>query len=217
MKLITKIAAAALMAVSLLASADDAPRHEAVLDTGKGGLHIVVSVPNFAQGPYDFAKNPGPKNNKFDSGAYSEVMYNAPVSDSAVVVYQVNALSRFVNRKDADPVTPEALAKGLLKDSGFTMDRAVKIDSPQVGIEGASVVTYKVSGFGVFNGKEDRFAKDAMIVTAVALPGQNQGYAISARLTEKDIAKFDADQAKYDKGATRAHNDLYKNSIVKKN
>ena len=135
MKLVAKLFATVAVALSFAVhAANPAPRREAVLDTGKGGMHLVVSVPSFGQGPYDFAKNPGPKNNKFPAGAYSEVMFNAPVGETGVVVYQVNAVNRFKSNKGDQALTPDVLAADMLKQNGFTLDRATKIDSPDVGM-----------------------------------------------------------------------------------
>ena len=213
MKTITKLFAIAAMAISFGANAaDQAPRKEAVLDTGKGGLHLVVSVPNFAQGPYDFAKNKGPIVNAFGGLVYGEVMFNAPVGETGVVVYQANIGRRTKVSKGDQPLTAEHLAREMIKQAGFE-GRAVKIDSPQVGIAGATVVTYKMSGFAMFE-KEDRSKKHAEIVTAVSFANETQGYALMVGVAEKDVAAFDADPEKIEKMARGGFKDMMKNTSV---
>ena len=216
MKTLTKFFAIAAMVISFGAiSADTAPRKEAVLDTGKGGLHLVVSVPSFGQGPYDFAKNKGPIVNTFDGVIYGEVMFNAPVGETGVVVYQASVIRRTKVNKGDQPVTAEHVAREMIKQAGFG-GRAVKIDSPQVSIEGATVVTYKMSGFAKFE-KEDRSKKHVGIVTAVSFANETQGYALMAGVAEKDVAAFDAEPARFEHRAVKAFSDLYQNLDVIRN
>mgnify|MGYP001341676089 CR=1 FL=1 len=63
MKSIAKILAVVAMLTSLNALAADPPpppRKEAVMDTGENGMRLMVSVPDFVDGPYDFSRNKGP-------------------------------------------------------------------------------------------------------------------------------------------------------------
>ena len=208
--LMIRFAVAASLVLGLSANAaDTAHRKEAVLDTGKGGLHLVVSVPSFGQGPYDFAKNKGPIVNTFDGVIYGEVMFNAPIGETGVVVYQASVIRRTKVNKGDQPVTAEHVAREMIKQAGFE-GRAVKIDSPQVSIEGATVVTYKMSGFAKFD-VERRTDKDAAIVTAVSFANDTQGYTLMARIAENDVAAFDADPAKFENRSVNAFKDLFKN------
>ena len=60
MNFVAKLFAIVAVALSFAAhAAEPAPRHEVALDTGKGGLHLVFSTPNFTEGPIDFAGNKG--------------------------------------------------------------------------------------------------------------------------------------------------------------
>lgn len=216
MKFITKIAAISLLAVSLVASAQGGPRKQAVLDTGQGGFRLVVSAPNFAKGPYDMGKIYGPKK-KFDGFGYGEVMYNTPLSETGVVINVVHTLSRLNGYQSGQRITPNVLAEEVLIGNGFKMERATMIDSPQFPIEGVSVVTYKVSGFSIFGDTVDKTRKIAMIVTAVALQSQTQGFAIGTLVAEKNVPNFDTDPAKYEKLARDAYEDLLKFLTVSQN
>lgn len=190
----------------------DGPRKEAVLDTGKGGVKIIMSVPGWADGPYDFAKNHGPRKATTGSYTYGEAMFNAPVGESGVVVYQSMVMSATVRKPGDQPITAEHLAKEMLKANGFTTARAVKIDSPDTGLDGATVVAYKASGYSVFDGIERKKEKVALVVMSVALPDQKRGFAIMATVGEKDVAKFDTDPAKYEKAAMKFFAEIFKNS-----
>lgn len=216
MKFVTIIVAITLLAVSSIASAQGGPRKEAVLDTGQDGFRLVVSAPNFAKGPYNLGKIYGPKK-KFDGFGYGEVMYNTPLSETGVVINVVHTLSRLNGNTSGQRITPNLLAEEALIGNGFNMERVTMIESPQFPIGGVSVVTYKASGFSVFGDTVDMTRKSVMIVTAVVLQNQTQGFAIGTLVAEKNVPNFDADPAKYEKLARDAYEDLLKFLTVSQN
>lgn len=217
MKRFAKLFAVAALAVGLTAAHAEDARKTSVLDTGKGGVKVIMSVPGWADGPYDFAKNPGPRKATTGTFTYGEAMFNAPVGDSGVVVYQSMLMSATARKPGDQPITAEHLATEMLKANGFTTVRAAKVDAPDAGIDGATVVAYKASGFSVFDGIERKKEKVALVVMAASLPDQKRGFAIMATVAEKDVAKFDADPAKFEKGAMKAFADVFKNSDWKVN
>ena len=209
--LMIRFAVAASLVFGLSANAaDTAPRKEAVLDTGKGGLRLVVSVPSFGQGPYDFSKNDGIGKSVDKDWNHQEVMFNAPVGETGVVVYQAS-LDKISATKKGWKATAETAAKDMLERTGFAMDRAVKIDSPQVSIPDATVVTYKATGYPIFNNVPAKERKLAIIVTAVSFSNDTQSYTLMAKIAESDIAAFDADSAKFENRSINAFKDLFKN------
>ncbi|GAB1395152.1 hypothetical protein MASR1M60_33160 [Rhodocyclaceae bacterium] len=212
MKAVAKLVVILGLMAGFTAHAADGARREAVLDTGKGGVKLVMSVPGWADGPYDFGKNPGAKVKSVANLIHGEALFNAGVTDSSVVVYQAVVGRRTSAKQGDQPITAEHLANEMLKTNGFTTARAVKIDSPDAGINGATVVAYKASGYSIWDGKEDRRDKAVMIVMAVSPQNQTQGFAIASRVVEKDVGKFDADPAKYEKAAMKAFTDIFKNS-----
>ena len=216
MKVVTNLFAIVAVALSCsVNAADPAPRHEAVLDTGKGGLHLVVSVPDFAQGPYDFAKNKGPKITTYNSYTYGELMFNAPIGDSSVVVYQATVMrDPSAGKGNVKEITADHIAQQMLFSKGFSLERAVKIDSPQVSIAGATIVTYKAMGQANFDGNPITTDKRAVFVTAVSFDNNRQGYALLAALVEKNVANFDANPEKIEKMARGGFKDMMKNSTV---
>ena len=212
MNLIAKLIAIAAVALSCAAQAA-APRKEVVLDTGKGGIKLTVSVPEFADGPYDFGKNPNPKvKNVTKNFMYGEVMYNAAVGESGVAIYQANLARTIVLNKGEQPITAEHLAKEMIKQAGFE-GRAVKIDCPPAPIEGATIVCYKMTGDAIFEGKaKDR--KYAAVVAAVSFDNDRQGYTLTGTVVERDVTKFNSDTAQFEKLARKGLGDIWKNHQI---
>ena len=220
MKVVAKLFAIAAITLSCAANAaDSAPHKEAVLDTGKGGLHLVVSVPDFADGPYDFAHNKGPKIGTINrSYTYGEVMFNAGVEETGVVVY-LAAIYRdpLAGKNGVQPITAESIAQGMIKKHGFE-GRGVKINSPSAPIEGAEIVSYKMSGYPKFDGVDEAATKkESITLTAISFDNNTQGYTLVAKMVEKVVNKFDADPGKYEKRSNNALGYLFRNSTVTNN
>lgn len=213
MKIIVKLIGCLVLfsAVSISAFAEDA-RKEALIDPGKGCPKLLVSVPSFAQGPYDFAKNKGPVVSRGERLSGGEVMYNAPLSETSVVIYQANVTCRHKYIKGDQPVTAEGLASHMLEEEGFKLARAVKIDCPKVPVEGGSIACYKASGHAVFDGKEKISNKEATVVVGVSFANNTQGYALMTSVIEKNIAAFDKEPESYEKQASRGLGGMYRNS-----
>jgi hypothetical protein len=215
MKFVGKLLAVVAIATSLVAlAADPPPRKEAVLETGKGGLRLKLSVPDFADGPYDFAKNRGPLVNSQESLnlAAGEVMFDVRVGESTMVDYQATVARRFTVQSSEDRLTAEILAQGQIKRAGFA-GRAVKIDCPSSSLEGASMACYRMSGESIIDGTA-RPGKVARIVFAISVGNDKQGYTLMSAISESDLAKFDANPAKYESIASKALGDIWRNHQV---
>ena len=210
-----------LVAVALVAGLNNAfaqGRKEATIDLGKGAFRLTLSVPAYGglDGPFDTAKNPGPRvniNNKDGEGyAYGEVMYNAPIGESGVAVFEGRAKTNFA----ADPAYKGALAvslaKSIIKDEGFE-GRAKEIDCPPAPMEGGSIVCYKMTGDKVFEGKIHK-NKYASVLVAVSFGNDKHGYALMATVMERNAAKFNADPNRFEFGASKALNDLLVNHSI---
>lgn len=211
MNIVRKLVSVAAMAIVALSATASEP---AIVDTGKGGLRAVLSLPEMA-GPYDFAKNKGVSVSidPLLSGGAAAFLGGEGTFD---VVDKLMVFSRIKNQPGQQPITAEHLANEMLKTNGFTVDRAIKFDGPKVSIMGATVATYKASGNAVYE-QEKKTEKRFMIVQAVSFPGQTKGYAIMATIKEADVAAFDADPAKYESLAKRAFIPLFKGLTVSEN
>lgn len=194
-------------------------RKEATIDLGKGAFKLTVSVPKTVAGPYDTAKNPGPRvniNNKDGNGyAYGEVMFNGNLDESTVVVYEANAKTVFSGKPAYKGVAAESLAKSVIKDVGFE-GRATPIDCPPVQIEGSTALCYKMSGNSIFDGKASP-VKSASILMAVSFSNDKHAYTIMGTVFERNLSKFEADKTKYENFALDAVGELYQNLSIKKN
>lgn len=187
-------------------------RKEATIDLGKGAFKLTVSVPDFLDGPYDTAKNPGPRvniNNTDGKGyAYGELMYNSSYGETGVVVLEATATTNFAAKPAYKGALAESMAKTVIDDSGFG-GRAVKFDCPPVPIEGATALCYKMSGDKVFNGKT-RENKYAAVLVAVSFANDKHGYTLMGTIVERNVAKFNADPTETEKSANKSLSQLWK-------
>lgn len=209
-----KLVACAAVVISVNAIAADTGHKEAVLDTGKGGVNLVVSVPVSTAGPYDYGKNPGVGKAITDAWNHQEVMFNAKISDTGVVVFQAS-LDRINGAKTKKLMSAEEIARSEIELQGFE-NRAVKIDCPPPPVQGATIVCYKMSGDAIFEGRV-RPEKSATFLAAISFANNTQGYSLSGTVIEHDAAKFNADPAAYETKASKALGVLFRNHTVKLN
>lgn len=179
-----------------------------VLDTGKRGTRLTVSVPDFADGPYDFSKNPGV--GKADDGIWNHqtVMFNAALGESGVVVYMAT-LDRIDPAKTKKRLTTEYLAQARIDASGFS-GRATQINCPPAPIEGAKTACYKMSGDSIFDGKALP-EKAAQVLAVVSFANDTQGYTLMGTVVERNVAKFNADPATVETRASKSLSFIWKN------
>ena len=205
-KMIVGMLVGMVVAASVIAS-------EAVLDTGPGGIKVSFSISGMS-GPFDFARNKGPKVASSNGLIVGEVAFNAGSGVGGTLVYKGGVMRRTQVKPGDQPITPEHLAKVMLKQNGFTLDRAAIVpNGPKVNLEGMlPAVVYKAVGDSIFEGKSD--SKMAIYVMAVASVDQKQGYAIAAYVDETNKTAFDADPAKYDKEAKGGFVDMFKGHKV---
>lgn len=208
MKLFVKlfaIASAAILPFTALAS-------EAVLDTGPGGIKVSFSISNM-DGPFDFAKNKGPKIASSNGRTVGEVAWGANSGVGGTLIFMSGVMRRTQVKPGDQPITPEHLAKVMLEQNGFTLERATLIPAPKVDLEGMlPAVAYKASGTPIFEGPGK--GKTAIYVMAVASADRKQGYVLASYVDERNIEAFDADPAKYDKEARGGFVQLFRGHKV---
>jgi hypothetical protein len=211
-KLLTVIVAIVLSLTAL--AADPPPRKEAIMDTGEGGMRLKLSAPDFADGPYDFAKNKGPAVNSQPALnlVSGEAMFDLGVGESTTVLYQATVARRFNIDASADRLSAEVLAQGQIRRAGFD-GRAMKIDCPKSSLEGASLACYRMSGEAIVEGKAIP-GKSAYFLFAISFGKDKKGYTLMSGIAERNVAKFDADPAKYEKIASNTLGDLWRNHQV---
>ncbi|WP_162888695.1 hypothetical protein [Dechloromonas sp. HYN0024] len=215
MRLVGKILFLLAMAASLnVFAADPLPRKEAVMETGTGGLRLTISLPDYAEGPYDLSGKPGPlvrsqpDLNRVTGGA----MFSLAIGKTAMLSYQASVARRFTLQFEADRFSAELLAEELIKQAGFD-GRAVQLGCPPVSLMGANIVCYRMSGERLINGKAS-VEKYAHVLIAISFDHDKQGYTLMATIAEQDAVRFDADPARYEKIAINALGDLWKNHKI---
>lgn len=201
MKLFPKLFAVATATMISFAAFAEGGTKTAVLDTGSGGIKVSFSVSDNMEGPFDFARNKGPKVASSNGLTVGEVAWGARSDVGGSLIYMAGVMRRTQIRSGDQAITPEHLAKVMLEQNGFTLDRATVVpNGPKVNLEGMlPAITYKAIGDSIFEGPSK--SKKVVYVMAVASADQKQGYAIAAYVDERGKAAFDADTAKYDKAA----------------
>ncbi len=186
---------------------------EAVLDTGPGGIKVSFSVSDM-DGPFDFAKNKGPKVASSNGLTVGEVAFNARLDTGGTLVYKGGVMRRTQVKPGEQPITPEHLANVMLEQNGFTIARATLVpNGPKVNLEGMlPAITYKAIGDSIFEGPAK--SKKALYVMASTSADGKQGYAIAAFVDERNFAAFEADPTKYDKAAKSGFIELFKGHKV---
>lgn len=195
-------------------AADPLPRKEAVMDTGAGGVHLTISLPDYAEGPSDFSGNRGPlvRHQPALNRVLGEAMFKLAIGKSALLTYQATVARRFTLQSEAERFSAEVLAEGQIRQAGFE-GRAVKLGCPPVSLMRASIVCYRMTGEKLADGKAapERYAH-ALI--AISFDQDKQGYTLMATIAEQDVARFDADPARYEKIVINALGDLWGNHTV---
>lgn len=214
MKLFAKLFAVAALAVGLNVAHAEGGTKQAVLDTGKGGTRLTVTVPDFADGPFDFAKNNGVGKSADDVWNHQEAMFNAALGESGVVVYKAT-LDRIDPAKTKKRLTTDYLAQARIDAAGFS-GRASQINCPPVQIEGAKTACYKMSGDAIFDGKpmQEKFAE---VLAVVSFANDTQGYTLMGTVAERNVAKFNADPAAIETKAGKALSTVWKGLQFQRN
>lgn len=193
------VAAAAISVFSFGASAQTSQGDS--MDTGKGGFKISVSFTKPLDGPFDFAKNKGPKINTINGNTYGEMAFAGNRSNTSFAFYKYAVFRDDRANERNKPYTAEALAQERLEAAGFKgKGKAFKCPSPRT--EGSTMVCYMASGtpvFGVNKPKND--LRLALYVIAVSFKSNTTGYVISGEVFENDTSKFDLDPSDTEQGA----------------
>jgi hypothetical protein len=200
-----------MVACMSASAADNGQRKEAVLD-GKY-FRIVASAPDFAKPPTDLFNRPGVGIAKDDTGAAWEVNFDAPLAEErTAAIYKVRMTETTKQDKNFLPDDARGQAGFLLKTEGLDIRNAVAIEPPKVPFADATVVAYRAEGIAF---DDPKHGKRVSYVVGVSFPGNKVGYAMSGSIITP-VATFDANPAKFDKGARRAFNDLVANTRVER-
>lgn len=212
MKRKTNIAALVLITLAAAAQAQQA-RMETPMSTGPGGFTLTVSTPP-GDGPYDFAKNKGPKINTIAGNTYGEVLFGGNVSNSptGVLNYMVSVYRDDKAIERGKPYTAEKIALDIIKHEGF-VGRAAPFNCPANNIDAKNeMVCYRMAGTSVFDNKPMNELRSAVTVVAVSLKNNTMGYAFIGLAIEKNVQLFDKDPSQTIKNADGAAAGMFRNS-----
>lgn len=198
MKRITTFAAIGLMSLASAAYAQMAKK-EVVIDTGKGGIELKISVPDIAQGPKDFSGNDGVFKDDYthNGRSYSarKVGFVTQLGETGVMGHKVT-LSKVSSKNNSDEgFTTKNTADYLLGTEGFKVKDANLIDNKFYPLDNATTETYKICGQPVFEKPKNR--RECAIVVSAVTNDHLQSIGIMAFVVENDINSFDSNPSKY--------------------
>ena len=198
MKLTTKIAAVCLMAVASVSYAQVAKK-EVVLDTGKGGIELTVSVPSVVQGPMDFSGNDGvfkyDYTNKGVNYSVRKAMFGTHMGSTGTLQYFVTLSKVSSKNRNDEGFTPRNTAAYLLDTEGFKIKDAKKIDNLITPFNDGITETYEICGQPVTD--HPRSERECAVVVASVTKDYLQSIGMMASIVEKNVEAFNSNKDTY--------------------
>lgn len=213
MNRITAFAAIALMTFAATVHAQTA-RKVTTLETGKGGIEVKVSLPEFVTDPMDFSGNPGVA--KVDVSANGvhvkgqEARFTAPLGQTGWVDYRVSMV-KTDSKTDTGKVVE--LTTKFLKTVGQKFSDAKEIDTQYPILPTGDNHTYLICSQPVF--EQPKKERDCTIIEAAVTKDKKQSVVMMATIIENDVEAYNANPEKFLKRANKAFNDMMENSKVK--
>lgn len=214
MKVTTKIAAVTLMAVTSVCYAQQV-RKEVILETGKGGIELKLSVPDLPiSGPMDFSGNPGIS--KFDNNYKGrivtdrQVLFSTKLGNTGYAFYKARVSKASSKNIDDEGFTNKSVAESLLKSQGLKFSEAHVLEGKPDLISGNSNATYKICAKPVFEKTKNEF--DCSIVSTSVTKDRLQALGIMSLIIEEDVQAFNSNPEKYDRRVEKAFDDMMSNS-----
>lgn len=172
------------------------------LEAKKSGFKLIFNTPQGMNGPYDDAGN------KIDKPVYvslgpvegGEVVLKGAISKTATIFQHASFVTTLRPDLQISALDNDESANKLLRKYGFDVCRATKIGNINTP-SGATISTYKASGYSIFNGVEnDKDKKDrvSLIAAAIAFPERGNGYLFMTGVVENDIKAYEENKKKYD-------------------
>ena len=218
MNRITKIAAVALMAFAVTGQAQTAKK-EFTIDTGKGGIELKISVPEMAQGPYDFSGNDGifkyDFTNKGRNYSDRKVAFIAKLGETGSMGYKFTLSKASSKNADDEGFTNKTTANQLLETEGFKLADAKPIENRFIPLDNAITETVKVCGQPVTD--HPRQERECAIVVTSVTNDHLQSVGLMAVVKEKDVDAYNANPEKFSKRVDNAFNYMNESKAKFKN
>jgi len=214
MKRITKIFAVALMAFAATAQAQMA-RKVFILETGKGGVEVQVSLPEFVKGPFDFAGNPGIAKVDVSGNGVTvkgqEAMFGSQLAETSIVDYRVSMTKTDSKTDSANNI---ASTTKFLKKKGLKFTEAQEIETQFPIIPNGDNRTYLICSQPVFEQPKNEI--DCTIIESSVTSDKKQSVVMMVTIIEQNVDAYKANPAKYEKAANKMFRDMMSNSMVKR-
>lgn len=210
MKRITAFSALALMAFAATAQAQMA-RKEVILDAGKGGIELKVSVPAKMAGPMDFSGNDGVGGGEISSNGVTlygkEAKFSGKLGETGWLTYLTTVGSTTSN---TSKFSNDGLAKEILLKTGQKVADAKRIETTNPLIDDGVSVTYSVCGKVIFEQYENENA--CSIVQTSVSKDRKKSASIMVTASESDLKKYNENPSKYSNGTAKMFEDVIGNS-----
>lgn len=189
-------------------------RKEVILDAGKGGIELKVSVPEKAAGPMDFSGNDGIGGGEISSNGVTlygkEAKFSGSIGETGKIVYRTTVTSTTSN---TSVFSNDGLAKEMLSNSGQKLSDAKRIKTSNPLIDGGTSESYFVCGKVIFEKYENESA--CSIVQTSVSKDKKKSATIMVTASETDLVKYNSNPEKYSNGTTKMFEDVIGNSKAK--
>lgn len=187
-KLVITSAVAMLVGFAVSANAAQLGYNETVIEAGK--IKIVASVKDEYLEPTGFN---GAKGVFVFDQADSKLREAAWAGKIDQIKGSTSFKIKIVADSTSVPYNKEYLLKYMLRLRGLNVSDSHELNSPNLGIEGASTMAYQAVGYRVYDKKED--SKCEMFVITASMPDIKSGFAFSGDVCgQADL--FDANKEK---------------------
>lgn len=188
MKLVAKLFAVAALTVSAAAHAAQPGFNETVIEAGK--IKVVASVKDDYSGPTGFNGAKGVSVFDTQGSKDREASWGARAPE---ITGAISFNLKIVADSTSVPYDKGYLLKYMLKQQGLSVANSRELNSPNLGIEGASTMAYEAVGERVYDKKDG--SSCVMFIVVASMPSIKSGLAFSGDVCGKNEA-FNANKDK---------------------
>ena len=216
MKRITKIVAVAAIACTSLANADQG-RKVVILETGKGGIELILSAPGFVSDPTDFSGNPGVS--KFENNYKGQIVidkqaaFGANIGATGKVSYSAQIEKTSSKNSNDGGFTNSSVAEGLLKKEGLKFADAKIVSNKPNLVDGNINVTYTICAQPITD--HPRPERECAIVSTSVTKDHLQSAGVMVAVIESNVQDYNESPEKYYRRVEKAFDDLMQNSTAR--
>ena len=189
-------------------------RKEVILDAGKGGIELKVSVPEKMAGPMDFSGNDGVGGGDITSNGVTlygkEAKFSGKLGETGRLIYWTTVGSTTSN---TSKFSNDGLAQEMLSNYGQKLADAKIIQTTNPLIDDGTSVTYSVCSKVIFEQYKNENA--CSIVQTSVSKDRKKSASIMVSAGEKDLNKYNENPSRYSNGTAKMFEDVIGNSKAK--